>query len=193
MSGGPLEDGGTARYIEVLSPMNLKDTRYLLLERAGARDQQFFYLPTMQRVMRLSEASRREPFLGSAFYLVDLVRPALDDFTYAFVGEVTLQGRACRLVEATPKDPDAEAYGRAVLAIDPDDLVVMRTELFDTDGRPLKVLHVDVLEPREGHWTAVRQRMVYLPANETSRLIVERIDYDATLPQDIFTVAHLGR
>ena len=193
MSGASLHDGGTARYIEVVAPTNLKDTRYLLLERPSGAARQFFYLPTMQRVMRLSEAARREPFLGSTFYIADLIPPALDDFAYAFVGDATVQDRACRLVEATPVDPDEAVYGRSVLAIDPTDLVVLRPEFFDADDRPLKVLHVDVLERREGRWTAVRQRMVNVPADETSSLVVEDIDYDAALPDEIFTVGHLGR
>lgn len=193
MSGTRLGDGEVVRYMEVTAPFNLRGTRYLLFERTGERDEQFLYVPTMKRVMRLSETTRREPFLGSTFYLVDLVRPGLDEFVYGFVGDETVQGRPCRLVEATPKVPDQAFYGRSVFAVDPADLVVLRIELFDADGEPLKVLHIDALERREGHWTATRQRMVNLPANESSTLVVERIDYDATLPAETFTVGHLGR
>jgi hypothetical protein len=192
MSGRGLEEDGTVRYIEVTAPFNLADTRYLLFERPQGRDEQFLYIPTMQRVMRLSESTRREPFLGSTFYIVDLIQPALDDFTYAFVGDETVQGRACRLVEAVPKHPEREFYERSVFAIDPADLVAVRVALADADG-PFKVLHVDALERVEGNWTAMRQRMVNTRTDETSTLVVERIDYDAPVPDETFTVGHLGR
>jgi hypothetical protein len=192
MSGRGLEDGGAVRYIEVTAPFNLVNTRYLLFERPQGRDEQFLYVPTMQRVMRLSETTRREPFLGSTFYIVDLIQPALDDFTYTFVGDETVQGRACRLVEAVPKQPEREFYERSVFAIDPADLVTVRVALADADG-PFKVLHVDALERVEGHWTAMRQRMVNTRTDETSTLVVERIDYDAPVPDETFTVGHLGR
>jgi hypothetical protein len=193
MSGRGLEDGGAVRYIEVTAPFNLVNTRYLLFERPQGRDEQFLYVPTMQRVMRLSETTRREPFLGSTFYIVDLIQPAIDDFTYTFVGDETVQGRACRLIAAVPKHPDREFYARSVFAIDPTDLVVVRVALDDTDGEPFKVLHVDELERVEGHWTAMRQRMVNVRESETSTLVVERIDYDASVPDETFTVGHLGR
>jgi hypothetical protein len=194
MSGRRTEDGGALRYIEVTAPFNLAGTRYLLFERAGGRDEQFLHVPTMQRVMRLSDATRREPFLGSTFYILDLIQPALDDFTYAFAGDdETVRDRPCRLVEAKPKAPDREFYGRSIFAIDPVDLVVVRVELFDAEGRLHKVLHVDALERHEGYWTATRQRMVTTDPPETSTLVVERIDYDATLPDETFTIGHLGR
>jgi hypothetical protein len=193
MSGRGLEDDGTVRYIEVLAPFNLANTRYLLFERPQGRDEQFLYVPTMQRVMRLSETTRREPFLGSTFHLVDLIQPASDDFPYACVGDATIQGRACRLVAATPKHPDREFYARSVFAIDPADLVAVRVALDDAEGEPLKVLHVDVLERVQGHWTPMRQRMVNVREDETSTLVVERIDYEASVPDETFTVGHLGR
>jgi hypothetical protein len=49
--------------------------------------------------------TRAEPFLGSSFSLVDLVEPDLDAFTFELAGSDTVGGRACKLVEATPKDP----------------------------------------------------------------------------------------
>jgi hypothetical protein len=39
----------------------------------------------------------------------------------------------------------------------------------------------------------MRQRMVNTRTDETSTLVVERIDYDAPVPDETFTVGHLGR
>jgi hypothetical protein len=193
MSGRPLEDGGEVRYIEVFAPFNLANTRYLLFARPHGRDEQFLYVPTMQRVMRLSESTRREPFLGSTFYILDLIRPEIDDFTYAFDGDATVAGHPCRLVIARPKRPDEEFYGRSRFAVDPTDLVVRRAELFDSEGTPLKVLHVDRLERIEGRWTATSQRMENVRDGGTSTLTVTEVDYDAEVPDETFTVGHLGR
>jgi len=193
ISGAPLEDGGEARFIEVQAPFNIKDTRYLLLEREKGRDEQFFYLPTMQRVMRLSEVTRREPFLGSTFYIVDLLQPSVDEYRYAFVGNATLEGRKCRLVEARPVNPADQLYGRTVWAIDPEDLVVVRADLFDADDEPFKRLYVEELELIDDHWTPMRQRMVNRRDGSSSLLETVEIEYDAELPEEIFTVGHLGR
>lgn len=193
MSGRPLDDGGTARYIEVFAPFNLAGTRYLLFARPKGRDEQFLYVPTIQRVMRLSESTRREPFLGSTFYILDLIRPTLDDFTYDFDGHETIGARECTLVVARPKRPEEEFYGRSRFAIDPDDLVIPRIELFDGEDRPLKVLRVDRFTRIEGTPTPVVQRMENVRDGETSTLEIQRIDYDADVPEDTFSIGHLGQ
>jgi len=193
MSGRPLEGGGEARYIEVFAPFNLANTRYLLFARPTGRDEQFLYVPTMQRVMRLSETTRREPFLGSTFFILDIIRPEIDDFTYAFDEDETVSGHACKVVVARPTRPDEAFYGRSRFAIDPGNLTVLRAELFDAEDRAFKVLHVDRLERIEGYWTALVQRMVNVRDGGTSTLALDRIDYDADVDEDTFTVGHLGR
>lgn len=180
-------------YLEVTAPLNVKDIRYLFYERTKGQDEQFMYMPTMKRVVRLTEKSRREPFLGSTFYVTDMVAPALDDFTYEFVGEEEVGGRKCRLVQALPKNPDKELYGKSVSAIDPVDLVVMRTELFDKQGRLYKVHVVDRIEKIDGYWTPLLQRMKDVQDETESRLETTKIEYDVPLSNDIFHIAYLGR
>src|SRR5690606_15896460 len=123
----------------VTSPMDLKDTRFLLLDRAEGRDEQFMYVPQVKRAMQVSDETRKQPFLGSDFYVSDMVRPELDRYTYRFVGEETVGGRKTRLVEAVPVKPEGELYGKTVSAIDPADLLVMRVQFFDPKGTLLKV------------------------------------------------------
>ena len=64
--------------------------------------------------------TRREPFLGSTFFVDDSIERPIDDYTYRFVGDETVGQRTCRLVEVKPIHPERELYGRVVVAIDPD-------------------------------------------------------------------------
>jgi outer membrane lipoprotein-sorting protein len=189
----PLGGETDGHYLEVTAPFNVKDVRYLFYERSEGQDEQFMYLPSMKRIVRLTETSRREPFLGSTFYVTDMVAPALDDFTYDFVGEETVGGRKCRLVRALPKNPEKELYGKSVFAIDPEDLVVMRTELFDKDGKPFKLHVIDRIEKIDGYWTPLRQTMKNVQDQTQSRLETSQVRYDVPLGDEIFRLAHLGR
>jgi hypothetical protein len=189
----PLGDEVDGHYLEVTAPLNVKDIRYLFYERTEGQDEQFAYMPSMRRVVRLTEKSRREPFLGSTFYVTDMVAPALDDFTYDFVGEEEVGGRKCRLVQALPKHPEKELYGKSISAIDPVDLVVMRTEFFDQKGKAFKVHHVDRIEKIDGYWTPLLQRMQDVQDRTESRLETTKVEYNAPLDDDVFHIAHLGR
>lgn len=42
-------NGADASYLEVTSPLDLKDTRFLLFDRAEGRDEQFMYVPPLKR------------------------------------------------------------------------------------------------------------------------------------------------
>lgn len=182
-----------ASYLEVTSPLNVKDTRFLFLERVEGRDEQFVYVPAVKRVAQIGEDARQQPFLGSEFYVSDLVRPALDEFAYAAVGEAAVGGRQCALVEATPKSPMQHLYGKTVFAIDARDLVIVRLEFFDRKGRPLKVWTVERLERIDGVWTAREQRMTNLQEKVSSRLVIDAIRYHAEVPDERFTRAYLAR
>jgi len=192
MNGKHLENGVDARYIEVTGPMNLKDTRYLLYEHSERRDDQYVYIPFMKRVVRLSEKTRSEPFLGSTFFVNDMIKRELDDYTYRFVGDETIGQRACRLVESTPKHPEDEMYSKAILAIDPLDLVVMRAQLFKGD-QLFKVHTTDALEKIDGYWTPRLQTMRNLEDNDASQLTTVEIKYNAPIGDDMFREAYLGR
>lgn len=182
-----------ASYLEVTSPLNVKDTRFLFLERIEGQDEQFVYVPAVKRVAQIGEDARKQPFLGSEFYVSDLVTPALDDFTYVLVGEAVFGGRQCTLVEATPKSPEEQLYGKTVFAIDARDLLIVRVEFFDRKGKPLKLWTVERLERIDGVWTARQQRMTNLQENVSSRLVIDAIRYHAEVPDERFTRAYLAR
>jgi hypothetical protein len=112
-----------ASLLEVTAPGDVAGSRYLFLERTEGGDRQFMYLPKLTaRVIEVMDAARHEPFLGSDFYVSDLMAPDVAAFTYAFVGDEEILDRPCRLVEATAK-PDAGLYQRGIEAGAPADVV----------------------------------------------------------------------
>jgi outer membrane lipoprotein-sorting protein len=182
-----------AWYMEVTAPLDLKDTRFLLLDRAEGKDEQFMYVPAVKRAMQVSSETRKQPFLGSDFYISDMVRPELDAFTYTFVGEEDVGGRHCKLVEAVPKKPEEELYSKTIAAIDPGDLLLVRAQFFDAKGKPLKTWTLEKVEKVDGIWTPLVQRMANVQDQHESRLTLTDIKYNVTLPDETFSRTHLSR
>jgi outer membrane lipoprotein-sorting protein len=187
-----VKDADTS-YLEVTAPLDLKDTRFLLFDRAQGRDEQFMYIPQVKRAMQISDETRKQPFLGSDFYVSDMVRPELGAFEYRFVGEEKIGERSAKLVEAVPKDPEHELYGKTISAIDPTDLLVLRVQFFDAKGAPLKVWTLEKVEKLEGMWTPLVQRMQALQDKQESRLTLTEVKYNADLPSDVFNRSYLTR
>lgn len=186
-------DGADVSYLEVTSPLDLKDTRFLLFDRASGRDEQFMYVPTVKRAMQIADETRKQPFLGSDFYVSDMVRPELDGYRYRWVGEEKIGERATKLVEAVPKDADDALYSKTISAIDPVDLLIVRVEFFDENGKPLKVWTLEKVEKKDGVWTPLVQRMQGLQEPHESRLTLTEVQYGVDLPRDVFSRSHLSR
>jgi hypothetical protein len=186
-----LANGNLGVYIEVTAPGDVKGTRFLFIDRVDQSDEQYIFVPKVGRVRRLTGSVDDQPFLGSEFKVSDLVNANPDDFTMAFIGDATIQGRKCRLVEAKKKDPATWGYGKAIYAIDPNDLLVMRIEFFDTDGKPVRVFTVDKVEKIDGIWTPRLLRAKNVKDDIESTLTISEVHYDVDLPDSLFTRANL--
>ena len=180
-------------YLEVTAPDELEGIRFLFLERADGPDEQYIKVKASRSPVRVREAVRTQPFLGSAFYVSDLVLPEVENYTYKYLGKDVIGGRRVNLVEMTPKDPDNEVYGKTVLALDPKDLLILRREFYDKHGDKVKVWTIDKVEQIDGIWTLTGQEMQDLKNNTKSRLDVSDIKYDAELPEVMFTPKYLTR
>ena len=183
-----------ATLLEVTAPGDVAGSRYLLFERTEGPDRQFMYLPALtKRIIEVTDEARREPFLGSDFYVSDLIAPDVNSFTYAFVGDEKIEGHECRLLEATVKEGARAPYPRTVFAIDPDELVVWRAQAFDAKGELFKVWTLEKLEVIDGQKTPVAQRMRNVQGGSESTLVLSNVVYGAKLPDSIFSKQKLSR
>lgn len=184
-------DGARASYLELLSPEDLKGIRFLFLERLDAPSEQYMKVAASRTFVRVADEVRKQPFLGSTFYISDLIEPPIDAFTYKFVGEDKVLGRSVMLVEATPKDPAKQVYGKTIMALDPKDLLALRRQFYDHKGQIQKVWTVDKVEKIDGNWTLVDQRMTNSQTNEQSRLEVKDVKFNVDLPDSMFAPKYL--
>ena len=185
--------GARASYLEVEAPQEFKGMRFLFIERPDASPQQFMKAVFTRKPLEILGEIRQRPFLGSTFYIADLVEPRVDDYTYSFVGSEDLLGRQCRLVESVPKDMRDELYGKTVIAIDPKELVVPKRQFFDKNDKPAKLWIVEKIEHVDGFSSLTVQRMTDLRTNEEWVLRIHDIHYNVDIPDGIFDPSYLAR
>jgi hypothetical protein len=182
-----------ASYLEVTAPEELKGIRFLFIEDETEAPEQYIKIATARSPVRVKDQIRTQPFLESAFYVSDLVEPDLEAYTYEFVGEEGIGGRKVKLVQATPKKPEAEIYAKTVVAIDPTDLLILRRQFFDKDGKVVKTWTVDLVEDVEGVKTIRDQRMENAKDGAKAQLKTAEIDYGVELPDAMFKPEYLSR
>ncbi len=186
-------DGAHGTYLEVQSPDDLEGIRFLFLERADQPNEQFIKVKASRSAIQVSEDVRQQPFLGSTFYVSDLVMPDLDDYDCKYVGKDVIEDRTVTLVEMTPKDADADIYGKTISALAPEDNLVLRREFFDKDGKKIKVWTVDKVDKIGDVLSPTGQKMEDLRDGKTSRLDVGEVDFEAEVTDDIFKPRYLLR
>jgi hypothetical protein len=185
--------GAHATYLELAAPESLVGVRFLFIERPDGTNEQYMKAAFSRTKVLVADEIRRQPFLGSDFYVSDLVLPRLDDFTYQFTGRDTVLGRKCRFVEMTPIRADDSLYSKTILAIDTADLLILGRRFFDRQGRLQKTWTVDKVERIDGIWTLSGQEIADVQQKTRSRLDVESIEYNVELPDGMFTTQYLLR
>ncbi len=188
----PTKDGD-ASYLEVSAPQNLENTRFLFLERGPEGSLQYVYTPSFGRTVRVGGDARKQSFLGSEFYVSDLIMPDLDAFDFSITGEEEVGGRKCELVASVPRNPADEPYSKVVMAVDPADLLIMRTQFFDPKGKLLKLWTVEKVEKVDGYWTPLLHSVANVQDNTRSKLEISEIRYNVDIPDEVFTKPHLER
>lgn len=186
-------DGARLGYLEVVGPADLAGIRHLFIESKDAPPAQYLKLTASRSIVRVAAETRAQSFLGSTFYIADLVEPPTDGWRFEFVGDVELLGRPCKLVEGTPLTPEAEIYGKVVAAIDPADKVVLRRQFFDKKGNLFKTWQVEKLVKVQGFLTPLVQDMRNIQDGSESRLEITEIQYGVEIADSVFTPEHLKR
>ena len=186
-------EGARASYLEVTAPPDLAGIRFLFRQPVDGPNEQYIKVTASRTVVEVSEEIRKQPFLGSTFYVSDLVEPKIGDFTYSFVGEEELLGRKCKLVEARPKNPKDELYSKTILSLDPTDLLILKRQFFDPEGNLLKVWTIEKVEKVDGIWSLMKQKMDNVQEKASSNLDVVSIKYGVDLKEMMFTPKYLLR
>ena len=181
-------DGEVSTLIRFTEPADIAGTGLLTLDAADGESNQWIYLPAMQRVRRVDSNRKGGRFVNSDYYFEDLRdrKPTMD--THRVIGQETIAGVACEVLESVPVEAGNSVYLRRVSWIDPVSLLPLRVDFFEKDAeQPSKRLEVVVRDQVQGYWTVMDSTLSDLRSGHRTRLVVERIAYDRGLPARLFS------
>ena len=126
--------------------------------------------------MRIPFVSSSMSFFGMDFTSGDM-NPRNSSFdTYTLLEESTLaDGSPCYVVEAMPVED--EQYHRMVHYVDLSKELIVKTEMYDSKGRMVKVLEVLESVPIQDIWSVVRTRMTDLKSGSNTLLTYSNLVY----------------
>ncbi len=125
-------------------------------EEVGKDTDQWMYLSALGKVKRIVSGNENEPktgsFFGSEFNYEDMESYNLDDYTYTILSDETYRKKACWVIEATPVMRKAvkSNYSRAIMWIDKERDLILKSVLFNRNGKKEKQILYGKIETIEG-------------------------------------------
>ena len=187
-----LEDGDKSLVI-FDEPRDVKGTALLTFSYKTGDDDQWLYLPALERVKRISSSNQSGPFMGSEFAYEDLSSQEVEKYTYNYLREEELNGVACHVIERTPLHPKS-GYRRQVVWLDQEHLRVLKIDFFDRKDSLLKTLTQSGFEQfLDRHWRPASQQMVNHQNGKTTELIWTDYAFQTGLDDGDFNRTSLAR
>lgn len=174
-------------------PADVKGTASLTFSHSLEPDEQWLYLPALKRVKRISSKNKSGPFMGSEFAFEDISSQEVDKYTYKYLGDDEIDGRAVYKVEAYPAYKHS-GYTRLINWIDQERMVGLRVEYFDRKNSPLKVLNISDYEQYLGKfWRAGTMEMENLQNKKRTTLEWQNYQFQTGLTSKDFDSKALKR
>ena len=174
-------------------PRDVQGTALLTHAHINAPDDQWLYLPALQRVKRISAARRSGSFMGSEFSYEDMSSGEVKEYTHKYLREEACDDRVCIVTEQVPLD-ERSGYSRKVVWMDSEELRTWKMELYDRRNFHLKTLtFTDYQQYSQKFWRASSQTMVNHLTGASTELQWTDFQFGNDLEDSEFTQTALRR
>jgi len=103
------------------------------------------------------------------------------------MGKGEVNGVRCQVIESIPIDRKNSVYTKRVSWVDTETLLPLRIDYYKKAVAPIKRLMVHKFEKIQGYWTVLDSTMTDLKLHHQTRLVVERIKYNRSLPDKLLS------
>lgn len=166
-----MPDDGDRVLIEFESPADIRGTALLSHAHKTADDDQWLFLPALQRTKKVALKNRNGAFLGSEFTFEDLAVPELEKYDYLYLRDDVLDDMPVFVVQRIARSKYS-GYSREVFWIDQEHFRPQQVEYFDAEDRQTKLLRFsDYQLHADRFWKAAHMSMSNLETGKSTDLI----------------------
>jgi outer membrane lipoprotein-sorting protein len=151
------------------------------------------YNPKLNEVIQLPASMLAQSWMGSDFSYNDLSKSEeiITDYTHRLTATGQAGGHGVWTIEATPKPGSPVVWGKVVLEVR-DDYVLVSETFYDQDGKPARRMTADRIAPLAGRPYPVSMTMHPLDRPEQwTRVETSNATFNVALPAYLFTLSNL--
>ena len=178
--------------IRFTEPAEVRGVALLVVNHPDRASDQWMWTPALERDRRIALQDRSTRFFGTDFSFEDLEERDSDQYEYALLDEQMLNGSACWRIESTPKEAKSSQYTKSVVWVRKDIMVVARIDSY-VKNQVVRRLDYAGFQNMQGIWTARELTMRDLRRGTTTRLVLDKVEYNVPLTDGDFTLQALRR
>ncbi len=162
-------------------------------EKQGKDSDQWMYLSAMRKIKRIVSGNDDEPksgsFFGSEISYEDLEARHLEDYQYRILKSVTYRKRPCWIIESLPtlKRANKSNYSKSIQWVDKERDLVLKTLLFDRQGKPVKQIVIGQVENVKGIWVARKIHVTNVQTKRRTTMSLESVMFNLEVPDSFLT------
>ncbi|MDD3051202.1 MAG: outer membrane lipoprotein-sorting protein [Candidatus Cloacimonetes bacterium] len=182
--------GNEKSFSEYLSPPRDKGTKMLKLD-----DNLWIYNPSSDRIVQISGNMLKQSVMGSDLSYEDFMDEVelTELYTALVSGETTYLERDCWILELIAKRSDV-SYEKKKFYVDKEKSIPLYEEWYAQSGKLLKSVKVLDTDQSGNRWYA--KQAVFkdeLKEGKGTEFFIDEIEFDATIPELMFTKAMLKK
>jgi|SRR5579859_3392033 len=180
--------GDSKTEVVFTAPKEIHGVALLSVNQPGAAERQYVYTPATDRVRSVVPQERSARFIGTDFTFEDIGERVLGDFSYRMIGDTEkLDGHKTYKVEAIPVDAGRSQYKFVYLWVAQDVPVVLFAEMYDAQGRKVRVSHATDIKHEGGVWGARHTEMRSVLDGTRTVLTIDSVKFNTKPDERLFT------
>jgi hypothetical protein len=184
--------GEVRTLLRFADPADIRDTGLLVHSKPSGDADQWLYLPALDQVRRIASERRGGSFVGSDICYEDLEDRRPDRDRHALLGTEVINGQNTQILQSVPVDAGKSVYSKRIAWIHEPTLLPLRVDFYQSGDQPTKRLTVHKVEQIQGYWTVTDSTMTDLATGNATRITVDKVSYDQSLPESLFTTQTLA-
>lgn len=153
----------------------------------------YVFNPKLNQVIKLPASAMTQSWMGSDFSYNDLSRSqkVVDDYTHKLIGTSSNGGKTVNIIEATPKRGKPIVWGKQVIAVRSDGVLV-KVEYFDQVGKRVRVMTADKIGVLGGRvYPIVLTMKTDDKPGQYTRITTKSAEFNISIPSYVFTQSNL--
>ena len=187
------------RMVRFTSPSDVRNTTSLLIENAKGEDEIWIYLPALKKSRRLASSNKKGSFFGTDLSYGDVVGHKPEAWTHRWLKAEDFEGHSTDVIESLPRQPavaEESGYSKRVSWVSKQNRVVVKVDMFDVNGTPLKTVvssDLRLVDAAQGKWQAMRVTARNTQTGHSTQIILDRFEANVDVADNVFSQRYLER